>query len=440
MSHRKKQRMPRKISYFIALLGVLFYFYETILELVPSTIVQGLMRNFHINASMIGILDTTYFAVYALMQIPGGYLLDRFGAKKILTLAALCCCFGQLLFIMTNYLSIALIARVIMGFGGAFGLMGAMYLINKYIARPYLGFALGLAILFGLSGGLFSAPLTALEESYGWSFSLLLLAFVAGLLAIIFRLFLTDPGRPSDTPFYHDLLANLKQLLNYRALWPIAIYGGLIYIPTGTLANLWGIEYLKVYYQGDPAIQAAKMNGLIFLGWIVGSPFVGLISDRLKERRRVVLAGGVGLFLSLLLISQDTHLLVSEMFALMFTVGFFSSASGLTFAMGCESVPKVKGGMAVGFVNMMAILPTIIISPLFGVILDQGWASQMLHGAKIYPLHAYQNAFILEYGLVFVALLVGYFLMPETLAGRSRRGGTADIYSPGCKKGKIGTN
>ena len=76
----------------------LFYFFEFFLQVSPSVMVPDLMKSFQISAAQVGNLSATYFYVYAAMQIPVGILIDRFGARRLLTMAAANCAIGCTLF------------------------------------------------------------------------------------------------------------------------------------------------------------------------------------------------------------------------------------------------------------------------------------------------------------------------------------------------------
>src|SRR6478735_2040257 len=51
--------------------------------------ILDISKDLHLNASSTGIILSSFFAGYALMQIPGGWLADRFGFKKVITIAVL---------------------------------------------------------------------------------------------------------------------------------------------------------------------------------------------------------------------------------------------------------------------------------------------------------------------------------------------------------------
>ena len=69
--------------------GATFFFYAWVLRVAPSVMVEELMRDFAVGAGVLGHLSAAYFYGYAGMQIPVGLLLDRFGPRRLMTVAAL---------------------------------------------------------------------------------------------------------------------------------------------------------------------------------------------------------------------------------------------------------------------------------------------------------------------------------------------------------------
>ncbi len=421
----------RWLPWIICILGAGYYFYETILEVIPATFVRGMMSSFNIDGYHVGILDMAYFITYAIMQIPGGMMLDSFGARRLMTLAATACFTGLLIFATAHGFALALLGRLIIGFGASFGLMGAMYLVSKWLPRQNLAFYLGLTIMIGLSGGLLQHPLRIMVNDMGWRSALFFLAIIAAYFAVLMWLFLRDKPLPSHKlintdqadPFkpstqrintFVSLWHSCKEVLGQFSNWPIAVYGGLMYIPTGTLGTLWGIEFFKAYYNNAATIDVAEINAMLFLGWIVGSPIVGWLSDRLQRRKPIIIVGAIGALLCLLLMTYLTTLSITTMFIVMFALGLFSSCSGLTFAMASEINPAGSTGTAIGFVNMLAIIPSILSGPLFGYFLDKHWDGAAIKGARIYSFSAFQHAMVIEYIAVASAIVIAWFLVRET--------------------------
>ncbi|KKL20276.1 hypothetical protein LCGC14_2457090 [marine sediment metagenome] len=78
-------------------LCAIFYFYEFVLRVSPSVMVDDLMNSFGITASAVGLLTSFYIYSYAPMQVPVGMLMDHFGVKKVLSIASLVCGFGAII-------------------------------------------------------------------------------------------------------------------------------------------------------------------------------------------------------------------------------------------------------------------------------------------------------------------------------------------------------
>ncbi len=82
--------------------GALFFFYAWILRVAPSVMIDELMRDFTVGAAAVGHLSAFYFYGYAGMQIPVGLLMDRFGPRRLMTVAALGCAAGCVLFALSK--------------------------------------------------------------------------------------------------------------------------------------------------------------------------------------------------------------------------------------------------------------------------------------------------------------------------------------------------
>ena len=83
----------------VCLIAAFFYCYEFLLRILPGTLQGELSEAFgHISATTFGQLAVLYYFAYSPMQLPVGMLIDRFGPRKLLSLACLCCTLGSYLF------------------------------------------------------------------------------------------------------------------------------------------------------------------------------------------------------------------------------------------------------------------------------------------------------------------------------------------------------
>ena len=76
----------------ICAIAALFYCYEFVLRIIPGVLQSELSAAFgNISASTFGQLSALYYFAYSPMQVPVGILMDRFGPRRLLSLACFCC-------------------------------------------------------------------------------------------------------------------------------------------------------------------------------------------------------------------------------------------------------------------------------------------------------------------------------------------------------------
>lgn len=347
--------------------------------------ITPLIQSFHLSAFQLGILDVSYFAFAALIQVPGGVMLDRFGSRRVMPVAALGCGLGLLLFMSAHSFEIALLGRMLAGAGSAFGILGALFMIGERISPSFLAFGLGASIMIGLSGALFDGPMAMLAQHLGWRGLILILSLLAFIFALIF--FLGLPSRQQTPSSCHrGAWQRIQCFIKDKTLWAIALYGGIMYLPAGILGTLWGTHFLLRALPSLSLAEASTINSLIFLGWIVGSPIVGGVSDFYKQRRLFLIIASTACLILISLLFSLSHFHVMTLVALFFGLGFFGSFSGLTFAMGIERYSNSRA-LTVGWINLWGILPLLIMNPLYGHFLDRlGFVSLHADQMALWPI------------------------------------------------------
>ena len=111
----------------------------------PSVMIEELMRDFAVGGAILGNLSALYFYGYAGMQIPVGLLLDRFGPRRLMTVAAVVVAVACLLFARSDALVGASVTRFFIGAGCAFSLVGAMAVAGQWFPRRRFALLAGLA-------------------------------------------------------------------------------------------------------------------------------------------------------------------------------------------------------------------------------------------------------------------------------------------------------
>ncbi|OGT23029.1 MAG: hypothetical protein A3C55_03055 [Gammaproteobacteria bacterium RIFCSPHIGHO2_02_FULL_42_13] len=391
-------------------LSAIFYFYEFLLQVSPGVMVPELMHDFSINALAFSNLVAIYFYAYASMQIPVGILLDRFGSRRTLTMATAICAIGSLSFSLAQSWWLIEASRFFIGLGSAFAVVGCMNIAAHWFPPKHFALIIGLTVTVGMLGAITGeAPLALFIHSFGWRHAFLILAAFALVLSILMLFIIRD-----HPPHHHysvkntiqaPLLQGLKTVLSSSQSWVGALYGGLMYAPTPLFGGLWGVTYLINAYNISRHL-AAFMTSFIFIGWAVGCPTFGFLSDLLKRRKSPMLIGTLGTLLSISIILYIPHLTLIELFIFLFLFGFFSSALVLIFSTIRELHPSRYSATSLSFVNTVNMIGAAIIPPITGLILEHYWIGTAKHGARVYSAHAYHMALSILPLLILIALWI----------------------------------
>jgi MFS family permease len=381
---------PRLLPLLGWMTGATFFFYAWVLRVAPSVMVEELMRDFAVGAAVLGHLSAAYFYGYAGMQIPVGVLLDRFGPRRLMSAAALVCAGGCVLLATSNSLAMATAGRFLIGASASFSLVGAMAVAGHWFDTRRFALLSGLAMAMGMAGGVFGqAPLRLAVEATDWRTTTLALA--AGGIAIGLAAWATVRDRRRGSGGVGSALSGLGIVLRHRQTWLIALAGLGTSAPLLAFAGLWGVPFLETAY-GLSRTQAAALTSIIFVGWGVGAPLIGWVSDMIGRRRPPLIAGLALQTVALSVLVYVPGLSLTALATLCFLVGFLGSAQIACFALVRENHPAALSGTGIGFVNGMITGAGALFQPLVGLLLDMAWAGEIAQGARVYDTGAYQLA------------------------------------------------
>lgn len=399
-------------------LASFFYLYENCLQVSPGVMVPELMRTFKVDAAALGNLAAFYFYAYAGTQIPVGVLLDRYGPRRLLTMATAVVAIGCLFFGTAHSVPGAEFGRLLIGFGSAFAAVGCMKLAASWFPLERFALLTGLMLTVGLSGSIFGeTPLALLVTGIGWRSSMLILAGIgAVLLAAIWNIMRDKPETMSEqatavatAEHQQKLFAGISGVLKRPQSWLVAIYGGLMFAPTSIFGALWGVPFLMQAYSLDRP-TAAGIISMLFFGWIVGSPLLGLVSDKLGKRKTTMWWGSIGGLACMLTIIYVPNIPTLVLSALLFAFGFFSSGFLPAFSIMREISPHNSNATALGFMNMLNMVGGAAGQPLVGYLLDANWSGEMLDGVRVYSVQHYHIALAALPIMMAISLLIIPFI------------------------------
>lgn len=409
----------RWIIFWILATGyLLVYFHRVSSAIVAPELVQ----EFGISGAILGILASAYFYPYAAMQLPVGLLTDSLGPRRTVTTFLLLACLGTLLFGLSPNVSVAILARVLVGLGVSALFVPTMKILAEWFRRREFATMTGILMAVGGIGWLSAAtPLALLVGAIGWRMAFVVIAAVTLAVAILVGILVRNRPEEMGWPPIAEpentsgqaigLREGVKRVVSERAFWSIALWFFFSYGSVMGFGGLWGGPYLMEIH-GLSKAEAGNVLMMIAIGTIVGSPFLGWLSDKVLGARKPVMVGGTAIHLMawLALVLWTGSLPIPFLYVVSLLIGVFGSALVIiAFTANKELFPKEIAGTSTGLVNIFPFAGGAVFPPVMGYLMDL--VGRTTGG---YPVEAYRLAFLLC--LFAVAIAFGAtLLMRETL-------------------------
>lgn len=407
-----KMKISTVLKWSIWFLAALFYFYEYILRVSPGVMVPELMKSFTITASSVGVLSAFYLYAYAPMQLPVGILMDRYGVRRVLSLACIVCGLGAFLFAFAHYFMVAALGRLLIGAASAFAFISMVYVTFHWFPKERRAFLIGLAnsiAMLGAAAG--TGPLAVVIKNYGWRETIAGLGIFGIFLGIVIYFVCKKDKRDEKIEketarVKSHIFENIKIVISSKSSWINGIVTLLLYMTTTAFAGLWGLPFLETAY-GLGKEEAGFAIAIFFAGWFVGGPLTGLWSDFVGKRTSAIRLGILGALLSLIPVIYFPTMPIQVLYTLLFLIGLFSSAELLNFSLAIELTSPNAKATAVAFTNFLVAFGGAIIQPLIGFLLDWQWGGAMYQGIRVYDVLDYQIALT----SLPITLVLAYFLL-----------------------------
>ena len=159
-----------------------------------------------------------------------------------------------------------------------------------------------------------------------------------------------------------SMLTPYKVIFSNPQSWLTGTVSGLLFAPTTVFAMTWGIAFFQQdrQFTYNSAVLTCSM---VALGWVVGCPLLGWISDRMG-RRKPALAGGIIVMIACLAQLSFWPQLAPPLFT-MLLLGIASGAAMIPYTIIKEANPDNVKGSATGGQNFLTFAVTALIGPLF---------------------------------------------------------------------------
>ena len=364
-------------------------------------------HRYGIGAGTLSSFAVLQFLVYALLQVPVGVLVDRWGPKRLVVAGAAAMGAGQLLLALSTQTWQAVLARVLVGAGDAATFVSVLRVVTNWFPPQRVPVMTQLVGLFGQLGQVFSfVPLVALLHGPGWTPAYAGVAAFTLLASALAVLVLRDvpPGVPdprSARPLRQvgaDLRASLRHPGTRLGLWShwTTPFSG------NAFATLWGYPFLVSGQQ----VSTSTAGALLTLYTVVAAgtgPLFGAFTARHPFRRSWLVLGVVGaqVLVWCLVLAWPGRAPLALLAALVVVIATGVPGSMIGFDYARTSNPAHRLGGATGLTNVMGFTATILLVLAVGLLLD-------LQGAgtpQTYSLHAFEVAFAVQLPLWLIGVV-----------------------------------
>ena len=388
------------------LLTAVFYFYQYSMRSAPAVMVPELSTAFGLSAVGLASLVGLFYYGYAPFSLVAGVAMDQLGPRKVVPLGAASVAIGAMLFASGDP-TLAGIGRFMQGAGGVFALIGAVYLVTTFMPASRAATLVGVTQMFGMAGGSAGQFVVGPVIAAGvpWNSFWLVMGVVGVPIAILLLLLIPKREKTKPKASVGEAFKAMGTVFANRQSILCGLIAGLFFIPTTIFDMVWGVRFLQEAHD-MPYSLAVLRSAAVPFGWIIGCPLLGWVTDRIGQRKPVIIGAGFVLFACLALILFAPPGLAPP-FSLGLLAGIASGAAMIPYTVIKEANRPEHSGTATGVINFINFSTTAALGPLFASRL-----SEVSGGGERAAAH-YQATFTpLLYGVALAILLT--FILRET--------------------------
>jgi sugar phosphate permease len=385
-------------------------------RMVMTVAIPYVAKDLDLTPFTMGVVMSSFFAGYALFQIPGGLLADKFGPRRLMAAAITWWSVFTALTGLATSLSSMIIIRFLFGLGEANFPGGSLKTIAVWFPKKERSTA-GAVMLSSNALGPAIAPLfvVGIMAAFGWR-SVFYFLFIPGMIVVAFVWFvikdnpadskmispeelkvIQDESGKNDDPVTKKL--TLQDLVRLPVVWKLFFTWSTFDI------TFWGFSsWLPSYLVKARGFQLVKMGltaSLPFFAGTIGLMAGGYLSDKyfVGQRRNLIIIAEIVAAVSLYL----TYTTATEGLAMTFLTlsGFFMCmAFGAIWALPMNILPLEVMGASTAFINVGGQIAGFISPMLIGLLVQLSGGS-------------FGTSFSLLIGAILVSALVALTVKEE---------------------------
>ncbi|MCM3568044.1 MFS transporter [Neobacillus mesonae] len=345
------------------------YFITYIDRVNIATAAPFIEKDLGLSTTEMGFILSAFAYPYALLQIFGGWIGDKAGAKKTLTFVGLIWSLTTALTGMVTGLVSAILVRIGLGFGEGAAFPTATKAMSQWLPREKFGFAQGIVHSASRLGNAIAPPVIALFiVAFGWRESFFIMGAISIIWMVVWTLYFKDnpkdhpkitPEELATLPVYEENHPQSKKIIPWKKLFkrilPVTFvdfcYGWTLWVYL-----TWLPSFLFTAYHLNIKSSALFSAGILLSG-VIGDTLGGVLSDRiykktknLKFARRSILITGLAGSLIFLLPTLFVHNLTLIAISMSLAFFFLELCNANLWAIPMDIAPDYSG-TASGMMN-----------------------------------------------------------------------------------------
>ena len=346
---------------------MMFWFTISFITNILGPLIPDIIHNFELkDLAMAGFIPTSFFLAYAIMSIPAGILIDRYGEKPVLFVGFLMPFIGTVLFACFPFYTMLLISSFIVGLGMAM-LQTVLNPLQRVVGgeENYAFIAELAQFMFGvasfvsplvyawlvrsLAPGVYQpgqnflldilaqvTPVTLPWVSLYWVFTLLLLIMLIVVALVRFpAIDLVEDERSGSSTTY-------KTLFRQKYVW-LFFLGIFCYVSTEQGVSVWMTTFLEQYHGIDPKTIGARCISYFWGSMTIGCLFGMLLLKLIDSKRLLQISGGLAMVLLLMALFGPAAVSVWAFPAIGFSISMMYS---IVFSLALNTVTQNHGSFA----------------------------------------------------------------------------------------------
>lgn len=388
-AHRQTA-LPMRLVLSVFLPFAAGYYLSYLYRSINAVIAPNLAADTGLAAADLGFLTSVYFLTFALLQLPLGLALDRYGARRVAAALLLLAALGAAVFASADGLSGLTVGRALIGAGVSSCLMASFKAFSLWFPAHRLPAVNGVLMAFGGLGAISAtAPVAALLTVTDWRMLFVGLALVTAFTAVaIFVIVPEHDDAPASTTLAAQL-GGLRGVLGDAFFWRVAPVGAISSGISQGVLGLWAGPWLRDVAGFDQG-QVASHLFIAACATSVGFLVSGLLAERLSRLGiKPVQVVGVGTSAFMVVTIALASGVVGPVWLLLIVFAFLATSTTINYAVVSQHFGSALAGRSNTALNLLVFVASFFIQWLVGVVVGQ-WEDP---ATQQYAVEGYRVAF-----------------------------------------------